>query len=54
MEQQQGTIYLMRMSSRFLEMTGATSAGRPGLTSGEQIGGMWNSTAAEHHGTTPQ
>jgi hypothetical protein len=38
---------LMRTSSRALEMTGAASAGRPGRTSGEQMGGMWNSTAAQ-------
>ena len=38
----------MRTSSRALEMTGATSAGRPGLTKGEQMGGMWNSTTAQN------
>jgi len=38
----------MRTSSRALEMTGATSAGRPGLTNGEQMGGIWNSTTAQN------
>lgn len=33
------------MSDSCLDRTGAASAGLPGLTIGEQIGGMWNSMA---------
>lgn len=43
---------LIKTSSRALEMTGATSADRPGLTSGEQMGGMWNSTATQNTNTS--
>lgn len=38
--------YLSITSDNCFETTGATSAGLPGLTIGEQIGGMWNSIAA--------
>lgn len=33
------------VSDSCFERTGATSAGLPGLTVGEQIGGMWKSIA---------
>ena len=33
------------MSDNCLDTTGAASAGLPGLTIGEQIGGMWKSIA---------
>lgn len=33
------------MSDNCFEITGAASAGLPGLTIGEQIGGMWKSIA---------
>lgn len=35
----------MIVSDNCLDTTGAASAGLPGLTIGEQIGGMWNSMA---------
>lgn len=33
------------VSDNCVDTTGAASAGLPGLTSGEQIGGMWKSIA---------
>lgn len=33
------------VSDNCFDTTGAVSAGRPGLTIGEQIGGMWKSIA---------
>lgn len=33
------------VSESCFDTTGAVSAGLPGLTIGEQIGGMWNSIA---------
>lgn len=37
--------HLEKISDKRLEITGASSAGLPGRTVGEHIGGMWNSTA---------
>ena len=36
------------MSDNCLDTTGAASAGLPGLTIGEQIGGMWKSIAEDN------
>lgn len=38
-------MYLVITSDSCLDITGANSAGLPGLTIGEQIGGMWKSIA---------
>lgn len=37
--------HLAMVSESCLEITGAASAGLPGRTREEQIGGIWNSTA---------
>lgn len=37
--------YLKIVSDNCFDTTGAASAGLPGLTIGEQIGGMWKSIA---------
>lgn len=39
--------HLEIISDKRLEITGASSAGLPGRTVGEHIGGMWNSTAKQ-------
>lgn len=39
--------YLKIVSDNCFDTTGAASAGLPGLTIGEQIGGMWKSMAGK-------
>lgn len=45
MEHENTLSCLDMVSDSCFERTGATSAGLPGLTVGEQIGGMWKSMA---------
>lgn len=42
-------LYLLIASESCFDMTVATSIGLPGLTRGEQIGGMMNSTAGKNN-----
>jgi len=46
-EKDQTKTHLKIVSDKRFEITGAASAGLPGRTVGEQIGGIWNSIATK-------